>query len=48
MDLKNIILREVSQFQKAKSTLFSLICGIEIQYNYKQYYEKQITLKGRL
>jgi hypothetical protein len=28
MELKNIILHEVSQAQKAKSHMFSLICGI--------------------
>jgi hypothetical protein len=29
MDLKNIILSEVSQVQKVKSCMFSLICGIK-------------------
>jgi hypothetical protein len=28
MELENIILSEVSQFQKAKGCMFSLICGI--------------------
>jgi hypothetical protein len=28
MDLENIILRDVSQVQKAKSYMFSFICGI--------------------
>jgi hypothetical protein len=28
MDLENIILSEVSQVQKAKGHMFSLICGI--------------------
>jgi hypothetical protein len=28
MELENIILSEVSQAQKAKSCMFSLICGI--------------------
>jgi hypothetical protein len=28
MKLKNVILSEVSQVQKAKSCMFSLICGI--------------------
>jgi hypothetical protein len=28
MELENIILNEVSQIQKAKSHMFSLICGI--------------------
>jgi hypothetical protein len=27
MDLENIILREVSQAQKTKNPMFSLICG---------------------
>jgi hypothetical protein len=46
MDLENIILSEVSQVQKAKSCMFSLICWVKTQYKYKQYYEKQVTLKG--
>jgi hypothetical protein len=25
--------------------MFSIICGIQTQYKYKQYYEKQITLR---
>jgi hypothetical protein len=29
MELENIILSEVSQVQKAKSCIFSLICGIQ-------------------
>jgi hypothetical protein len=29
MELENIILNEVSQIQRAKSHMFSLICGIE-------------------
>jgi hypothetical protein len=28
MELENIILNEVSQVQKAKSHMFSLICGL--------------------
>jgi hypothetical protein len=28
MELENIILSEVSQVQKAKSRMFSLLCGI--------------------
>jgi hypothetical protein len=28
MDLENIIISEVSQAQKAKSCMFSLICGV--------------------
>jgi hypothetical protein len=28
MELENIILREVSQVQKAKNLMFSLICGL--------------------
>jgi hypothetical protein len=35
---QNIILSEVSQAQKAKGHMFSLICGIQTQYKYKQYY----------
>jgi hypothetical protein len=29
MELENIILNEVSQAQKAKNCMFSLICGLE-------------------
>jgi hypothetical protein len=32
MELETIILSEVSQVQKAKSCMFSLICGIQTQY----------------
>jgi hypothetical protein len=46
MELKNIILSEVSKVQKVKGCMFSLICGILIQYQYKQYYEKQVMLRG--
>jgi hypothetical protein len=45
MELENIILNKVSQAQKAKSHMFSLIYGRQIQYKYKQYYEKQVTLR---
>jgi hypothetical protein len=30
MELENIILSEVNQVQKAKSCMFSLVCGIKI------------------
>jgi hypothetical protein len=33
MKLENIILSEVIQAQKAKGHMFSLICGIQAQYN---------------
>jgi hypothetical protein len=46
MELENIILSEVSQAQKTKGRMFSLISRIQIQYKYKQYYEKQLTLRG--
>jgi hypothetical protein len=46
MELEDIILSEVSQAQKAKSCMFSLICGRQTQYKYNQYYEKQVTLRG--
>jgi hypothetical protein len=35
MELENIILSEVSQVQKAKGHMSSLICGINIQYKHK-------------
>jgi hypothetical protein len=38
MELENIILSEVSQVQKVKCHMFSLICGMKAQYKYKQYY----------
>jgi hypothetical protein len=34
MALENIILSKVSQVQKAKSHMFSLICGIQAQCKY--------------
>jgi hypothetical protein len=37
MELENIIISK-AQVQKAKGYIFFLICGIEAQYNYKQYY----------
>jgi hypothetical protein len=37
MELKNIILSEVSQVQKAKGHMFSLIWGRQTHYKYKQY-----------
>jgi hypothetical protein len=47
MELENIILGEVSQIQKATGHLSSPICGILIQYKYKQYYKKkQVMLRG--
>jgi hypothetical protein len=46
VELENTILSEVSQVQKAECCMFSLIYGIHIQYKYKQYYEKQVTIKA--
>jgi hypothetical protein len=46
MEMENIVLSEVSQAQKAKGHMFSHICGLQIQFKYKQYYEKLVTLKG--
>jgi hypothetical protein len=43
MELRNIILSEVSQVQKAKSRMFSVVCGITDQIQTHQYYEKQVT-----
>jgi hypothetical protein len=40
MEMENIILSKVSQVQKAKGHMFSLICGLWTSYKYKQYYEK--------
>jgi hypothetical protein len=39
-------LSEVSQVQKVKSYMFSLICKIWIPYKYKQYFETLITGRG--
>jgi hypothetical protein len=46
IEVENIILSEVSQVQKIKGHMFSLICGMQDQYKYNQYYEKQVTPKG--
>jgi hypothetical protein len=45
MEVENIILSEVSQVQKAKDCIFSIICRIQTQYKYKQHYEKQVMLR---
>jgi hypothetical protein len=45
IELENIILSEVRQGQKARGCVFSLICGIQTQYKYKQYHGKQVTLR---
>jgi hypothetical protein len=37
MQLEDIILSEVSQAQKDKDHMFSLICGRQTQYKYKQH-----------
>jgi hypothetical protein len=44
--LEDITLSEVSQAQKDKLHMFSLICGRQTQYKCKQYYEKQVMLRG--
>jgi hypothetical protein len=46
MQLEDIMLSEVSQAQKDKDCMFSLICGRQTQYKYKQYYEKQFIIRG--
>jgi hypothetical protein len=46
MEPENIILPEFSQAQKIEGCIFSHICGIYGQYKYKQYYEKQVMLRG--
>jgi hypothetical protein len=46
MQSEDIMLSEVSQAQKVKGLMFSLICGKQTQYDCNQYYEKQITLMG--
>jgi hypothetical protein len=40
------MLSEVSQAQKDKGRMFSLICWRLTQYKYKQYCENQVTLRG--
>jgi hypothetical protein len=42
MKLENIILNEVIQVQKDKGCTFSLICGIQVQYKYRQNTQKYI------
>jgi hypothetical protein len=44
--LEDIMLSEVTQAQKDKGHIFSLICGRQTQYKYKQYYEKQVMPRG--
>jgi hypothetical protein len=39
----DIILSEVSQVQKTKDYMFSLTCGRQTSYKYKQCSEKQVT-----
>jgi hypothetical protein len=46
MQLEDIMLIEVIKAQKDKGHMFSLICRKQTQYKYKQYYEKQVTLRG--
>jgi hypothetical protein len=46
MQLEDIVLSEASQAEKDKGHMFSLICGRQTQYKQKQYYEKQVTLRG--
>jgi hypothetical protein len=45
MELENIILSEVSQVQKVKSCMFSLLCGTDL-IQLQQYYEILFTLRG--
>jgi hypothetical protein len=45
MELENITISEVSQVQKTKGHMFSLICEIQTQYEHKQYFEKQVTIR---
>jgi hypothetical protein len=45
MGLESIILSEASKVQKSKGHTLPLICGIQTQYEYKQCYEKQVTLR---
>jgi hypothetical protein len=40
------MLSEVSQAQKDKGHMLSLICETETKYKCKQYYEKQVKLRG--
>jgi hypothetical protein len=46
MELENSILNEVTHAQKSKRHMFSLICGLYTLYKYKQYYVKQVMLRG--
>jgi hypothetical protein len=45
MEVKNIILSEVSQVQEAKSHVSSHMWNTDLM-QIQQYYEKQVTLKG--
>jgi hypothetical protein len=44
MEMENIILSEVSQVQKVKSHMFSLICSIQDPYKYKRCYSIHIEI----
>jgi hypothetical protein len=46
MELENIIFSEVSPVQKAKVTCFLSYVKYRPNEKYKQYYEKQFTLRG--
>jgi hypothetical protein len=46
MEQGNIILSEFIQVQKIRRHIFLLIFLIETQYKHRQYYEKQVTLRG--
>jgi hypothetical protein len=41
------MLSEVSQTQKDKGCMFSLISGRQTQHKYKQYYKKTCYAKGK-
>jgi hypothetical protein len=43
--LQIIIVSEISQIQKSKGCMFSLICGKQNECKHQQYYEKQVTLR---
>jgi hypothetical protein len=48
MELENIILSKVSQAQKAKNQMFSLICGLQIENKCSNIIRLGSHAKGRM
>jgi hypothetical protein len=46
MELENIIVSEVSQAQKTKNSMFSLVCGFRLKTNAVIFLDLSHTLRG--